>query len=111
MGEKFSEKRLDAIVAKCQRYDYLRVHYPRLEPAALCGLYLECMYFGQQALRTLPGEESTPILSWLKRTIAEYPLRKDVLRTLKMTHRLWLQLAVISFPMTCHLRNLLRIGC
>lgn len=110
MNEKFSEKRLDAIEAKCQRYDYLRIHHPELAPGALCGLHFECMYFGQQAVRTLPGREAAPILSRLKQTVAEHPICTDILRSRRMTHRIWLQLASISFQATCWLRNLLRIG-
>ena len=110
MDEKFSEKRLDAIEAKCQRYDYLMIHYPPLLPAALCGLHFECMYFGQQALRTLPAREAAPILARLQRTVAEYPIHTDILRARRMSQRVWLQLAAISIQTTCRLRNMLRIG-
>ena len=110
MSEKFSEKRLDAIEAKCQRYDYLAVHYPQLIPKALCGLHFECMYFGQQAMRTLSRQEAAPILTRLKCTIAEHPIPANILRYSRMSHRIWLQLAAVSFGMACGIRNLLRIG-
>lgn len=111
MNEKFSEKRLDAIEAKCQRYDYLRIHYPELASGALCGLHFECMYFGQQAMRSLPRREAAPILARLKRTVAEHPIPADILRARGISHRMWLQLAAVSFRTACGLRNLLRIGC
>lgn len=111
MGEKFSEKRLDAIEAKCLRLDYLMSHYPELIPAALCGLHFECLYFGQQAMRTLPRQEAAPILERLKDTVAEHPLGGDILRTRRLSHRVWLRLAHISLSTACWIRNLLKIGC
>lgn len=110
MGEKFSRKRLDAIEAKCLRHDYLKLHYPELVPAALCGMHFECMYFGQQALRTLPKQEYTPVLEQLRCTIAEHPIDQDVLRSRKLSHRVWLRLAQASLPTACRVRNLLKIG-
>lgn len=110
MGERFSERRLDAIEAKCQRYDYLADHYPELAPEALCGLHFGCMYFGQQAVRTLPHWEAAPILKRLEDTVAAYPVGKEILRTRKWTHRVWLRLLRCSLRMTCRLRNAARIG-
>lgn len=110
MGEKFSERRLDAIEAKCQRHDYLVTHYPELIPAALCGLHFECLYFGQQALRTLPRQEAAPIMKRLERTLAEHPIGGDILRTRKLSNRVWLWFAHISFFTACRIRNMLRIG-
>lgn len=111
MGERFSERRLDAIEAKCLRHDYLVTHYPEFVPVSLCDLHFECLYFGQQAVRTLPGREAAPILKRLKGTIAQYPIGGDILRTRKLRHRVWLRLAGISLPTVCRIRNFLRIGC
>jgi len=110
MGERFSERRLDAIEAKCQRYNYLQTHYPELAPEALCRLHFSCLYFGQQAVRTLPRREAAPILGKLRETVAEYPIGSDVIGTQKWTHRVWLRLLRCSLPMTCRLRNAARIG-
>lgn len=110
MGEKFSERRLDAIEAKCQRYDYLKTHYPELAADALCELHFGCLYFGQQAIRTLPSGEVAPIMKRLRGTIAAYPIGVDVLRTQKLSHRVWLRLAHSAFRMACRLRNLLKIN-
>ena len=110
MGEKFSERRLDAIEAKCQRYDYLKTHYPELAAEALCELHFGCLYFGQQAVRTLPHREAAPILGKLRETVAEYPIGSDVIGTQKRTHRVWLRLLRCSLRLTCHLRNIAGIG-
>lgn len=110
MGERFSVRRLDAIEAKCQRYDYLADHYPELAPEALCELHFSCLYFGQQAVRTLPQREAAPILKRLKDSVAAYPVDKEVLRTRKWPHRVWLRLLRCSLRMTCILRNAARIG-
>ena len=82
-----------------------------LVPAALCGLHFECLYFGQQAIRTLPREEASSILKRLKNTLAEHPIGADLLSSQKLSHRVWLQLANVSLPTACRIRNLLRIGC
>ena len=111
MGEKFSEKRLDAIEAKCLRLEYLTSHYPELVPAALCGLHFECLYFGQQAIRTLLGKEASSILKRLTNTLAEHPIGADILSSQKLSRRVWLRLANVSFLTACRIRNLLRIGC
>lgn len=110
MGERFSEKRLDSIEAKCLRHAYLAAHYPELVPADLCGLHFSCLYLGQQAMRTLPGADAAPILNRLKSTLASYPISEDILRTRKLSHRIWLRLADLSFSSACRIRNLLRIG-
>ena len=110
MGEKFSEKRLDAVEAHCIRLEYLMQHYPRIARLDLCALHFGCLYFGQQAMRTLEKREWAPILARLKATVGRYPIPFQVLRTRKPSHRLWLRMVRHSFVNTCRIRNLLRIG-
>lgn len=110
MRQGFSSKRLDAIEAKCLRQQYLQEFFPMLADMGLSSLHFECIYFGQQAIRSLPASQSRSILQKLAVTMIQYPLAKNALRSKKLTHRLWLTMARFSLPITCLIRNLLKIG-
>lgn len=110
MGERFSEKRLDAVEANCIRVEYLLKHYPRIAQLDLCGLHFICLYFGQQAMRTLDKAQWEPILEALSAAVDRYPVPYRVRRALNQSHRLWLWMIRHSFVSTCRIRNMLRLG-
>lgn len=110
MGEAFSEKRLDAIEAKCLRQMYLQEYYPELVDVGLTSLYFESLYLGQLALRTMPFNQCRAILRRLSEMINRYPLSRTAIMSKTVTQRLWLIMAVQNMTLTCCIRNWLGVG-
>ena len=110
MGEGYSLKRLDAIEAMQQRYEYLAIHAPDLESEARLSIWASCMYHGQMALRYLPKHEQDICFRRLYAAVKNHPIRHCDYARRKATHRVWLDLARISFLGACRLRNLFKIG-
>ncbi len=103
MGEGFSVKRLDALEAKTQRLEYLKVNYPNLVQAAQNDVFFFTMYLMQLALKT--NHVSKDVKVSIQRYASRYPA---VPRGGK--ERMWGIMAKISFEGTCHLRNKLKTG-
>lgn len=110
MHQSFSLKRLDALEAKCLRYDYLQQAFPSLVPAARTDLFYTRLYLGQQA--QLCPDKSTRQIAFqqLKAVQKEYPLTKPDWAALPSTHKVWAIMESVSLPLTCRLRNRLGIG-
>ena len=110
MGEKYSLKRLDAVEGKCNRQAYFRKYFPELESKALIDLWFTCLYQGQAVLRELKKGEKAQALEFLNKVLCKYPITKNEIKDLNITHCIWLLLAEISFIKTCQIRNLLKVG-
>ena len=110
MGAGYSLKRLDAIEAYERRYRYLASYFPELECAARLSIVSSCVFHGQMALRYLPPEESRKALDYLNAVKAKYPIKRGEYAKRKLTHRLWLDLARISLPLACRVKNALGVG-
>ncbi len=110
MGEKYSLKRLDAVEGKCNRQEYFRINFPELENRALVDLWFTCLYHGQAAFRELKKEEKAQALEFLNKVLCKYPITREKIKNLNITHCIWLLLAEISFSKTCKIRNLLKVG-
>lgn len=110
MGERFSLRRLDALEAKCLRYDYLQQAFPSLVPAARTDLFYTQLYLGQQA--QLCPDKSTQQIAFqqLKAVQKKYPLTPKDWSALPLTHKVWALMALISLPLACRLRNLMGVG-
>lgn len=110
MGESYSLKRLDAIEAYCNRYEYLANNIPALEPEARQSIMTACIYNGQMSLKYLPPEQSKKAFNYLNDVKQKYPLGFKALRTVKRRRRLWLILGSISLKLVCRIKNCLNIG-
>ena len=110
MGVGFSQKRLDALEAKCQRQAYLETQAPGLAATGRCDLFFSCLYMGQQVLLHLQGDDQKTAMEQVHSALAQYPLTTADLGTLPLKRRVWPMLARLSFPFTCKLRNFLKKG-
>lgn len=110
MGEGYSVKNLDVIKAYEQRYKYIAEYFPELEIKARINIFLKCIYHGQMVLKYLEGEAQKQSFVYLKKTIKKYRVKRKEYSELKVTHRLWLDVARLSLRVTCEIKNLLHIG-
>lgn len=105
MHSMSSQKRLQAVEAKVQRYSYILRTFPQLEGLCLKDLWFTCMYHGQRSLKEKNASKQT--LSYLKGVLQSHPYKPAGCNG---AERLWLMLARLSFPAVCRLRNRLNIG-
>lgn len=110
MGAGYSMKRLDAVEAVCRRYKYFREDCPELADLALTAIWNTCIYHGQMALKYLKKEDASRVFAYLKSVLEQYPIRRENYAAIKITHRLWLDLAGISLGAVCRVKNFLKIG-
>ena len=106
MHQTYSLKRLDALVAKQQRLEYLKIYYPTLVNVARIDLLFSCMYAMQMSLRHLQRKE----LFEAKKAIGNTWRQSKGALKMSLKQRVWYMLACISLEGTCRLRNLLKIG-
>lgn len=110
MGKSYSLKRLDALEAKENRQVYLQRHLPALADQGQINLFFSCMYYGQMVLKYLNHEDRKAAFIRLNKVSRAWRLSPEQKKTMKMTHRLWAQMAECSLSMTCRVRNLLSVG-
>lgn len=100
-------KRLDAVEAKLQRYQYVAERFPDLAGLALKDLWFTCIYQGQLSLREMDPEEADKTLVYLDHILGQYPCG---MTGCSVKEKLWLSLAQLSLRGLCRLRNALKIG-
>ena len=105
MHSMSSQKRLQAVEAKVQRYHHIRDTFPQLEGLCLKDLWFTCMYHGQRSLKE--KNASKQALPYLSSILKAHPCKYSGCNG---TERLWLMLARLSFRAVCNLRNALNIG-
>lgn len=110
MGERYSLRRLDAIEAICERHHYLQDNFPNLVSTSTRKIWEACLYHGQMCLRDLTGEDYCFAMELLKKTLSLYTLSKEDRALLHGKKKLWILLEGVSLPMTCRVRNWLKIG-
>ncbi len=110
MRAPYSLKRLDAVEAKRRRVDYLMRTHPAIGEEDKVNFLFSCFFHGQMSLRYLSGEDRAVAMPYLTKMARTYKITSDDLRGETFSHKVWVFLARISFPLTCRLRNLLRIG-
>ena len=109
MGVGYSLKRLDALEARVQRYQYMQAHFPGLVAIERTTFLFFCIYSMQMAQKYLSGDNYQTAKQRIKRTISKIKLLDEV-GNLSFKQRLWVALAQLSLGMTCRLRNVLHIG-
>lgn len=110
MGAAYSLKRLDVIEAYCNRYEYFKKQFQKLEQKALCAIWENCIYHGQMALRFLKKNEQKTAFECLDKAKDKYPLRYSDYSSLSPTHRIWIVMAKRSLKAACRMKNWLRVG-
>lgn len=110
MGGTYSLKRLDVIEAYERRYHYLAENFPSLEKRARINVIEYCVYHGQMVLLYLTGEEQKRAMTYLNEVKGRYHIRRSEYRDMKLTHRLWIDLARVSLTGVCRIKNSLGIG-
>lgn len=110
MGQNYSLKRLDAVVAKSRRFAFVQKHFPSLAQDCSVDLAFTCLYHGQMALRHLCSEDQKKAFSALAIIYKNMDIPKQTFSSQSLTHRLWLRMAKISLPLTCRIRTILNIG-
>lgn len=110
MGMNYSTKRLDAIQAYCNRYEYYKQNYPKLTNEALYSIWTECIYHGQMILKKLKGYEQSKSIDYLKSILKSHPITRDNYKSERITHRIWIDIARISLVLVCRIKNMMKVG-
>ena len=110
MGVGYSLKRLDALIAYCKRYEYMKKEFPEFADMALKLIWLKCMYDGQQAMLYLSAEDKKKAFDLFKFVRRKYPIKYRVYINDRFSKRIWISLSRISLKVTCFIRNTLKIG-
>lgn len=109
MGVGYSLKRLDALEARVQRYQYIQTYFPGLVATERVAFLFFCIYSMQMAQKYLSGDDYQAATLRINRTIREKKLLHGD-GNLSLKQRLWVTLAQLSLGITCRLRNMLHIG-
>lgn len=104
------DNRLQALEAKTKRHNYICQHFPELIDRSLYNLWFSCIYQGQFMLRNMKGQERKKALGYIKRVLKKYPMDAHTKSAITLKEKLWLDMAGISFVLTCFLRNMLKVG-
>lgn len=108
MGAGFSVKRLDGLVARVQRMEYLQ-KYEELARFTREQLYGDCLYMFQSAVRCLSVEERKVITDYIMKLVVVLPNPLKC-KSISYKYRCWF-LLFTRFPyMTSNIRNRLKIG-
>ena len=110
MNSAFSLKRLDALEAICERYEYIQLNSPSLAKIALIKIWEQCIYFGQMALLHLSKNEQKYVFDKLTAILSKYSIYKSDYANKSFTQRQWISLARFSLKFSCMFRNCLHIG-
>ena len=110
MSASYSLKRLDALAAFCERYEYIKKEFPELTDSALTAIWSRCIYEGQQALLYLPKEEIVIAYRIIRETQSRYPIKKRNYVGESSSRKIWISLSRISLMATCMVRNILKKG-
>ncbi len=110
MGAKFTLRRLDAIVAKCESVEYIRHKFPQYTDVAISNLWFACIYSMQRVLRDIKGEDKRIGKQII---LSAFNIERISFRSIFNTRgkqRIWLCLSKFSLVLTARVRNLLKKG-
>lgn len=106
----YSLKRLHAIEALVERYQYMQDRYPALTDKAAFSVYCACLYAYQMSIKYLDKNDKRKACEYIKNVVKEFYPSKKILSETSVTMRVWAGCSKLSFDMTCRLRCLLNIG-
>lgn len=110
MHIKFSLSRLNAILAKAQRVEYIRKKYPKLESIARINLWFTCLFLGQKALVYLDKADEAKAFELIRNALSKEKLKLLDYNNLTFKYKAWLLLSSISIRLVCKIRNYLKVG-
>jgi glycosyltransferase involved in cell wall biosynthesis len=110
MGNNYSIKRLDAVEAKKQRLMFLCDNYPSLVPLAKLDLRNTCMYSYQKSLKYFNRADLKTAKEKIFAASMFTKMNMKEKRQMSIKERVWYITTVISFTMTCRVRNLFKLG-
>ena len=110
MNSSFSLKRLDALEAICERYDYMKLYFPSLAKTALVRIWGQCIYFGQMAMVHSSGDVQKHVFDKLLDAMKSHPISFQDYAEEHFAQRLWLSIARVSLKLTCTLKNWMHVG-
>lgn len=110
MGVNYNIRRLDVLEAKLERQNYIDQRFPALSNLALVNLIQTCIYSGQMTLLYITEYNERKYA--LMRIVFYFNISIKRLKkySLSFKYRVWINLAKMSFVMTCKIRNILKIG-
>jgi len=110
MHQGYSKENLSSIEAKTMRQIYLQRMYPEQADKGQINLFFTCVYHGQMVLKYLKQEEKRAAFACLKEVSQQWKLTSAQKSSLKLTHRIWAQIAERSLLLACWIRNALSVG-
>lgn len=110
MGRRFSMKNLDALDAYCRRYEYLKMHFPKIAEEGLVCIWEACIFYGQMNLLYIDEKDRIVVWNRIQEVCVRYPIKISECRNVKPTHWCWLLLAQVSLRTVCIVKNKLKIG-
>ena len=110
MNSTFSLKRLDALEAVCERYEYMQLIFPSLAKIALIKIWEQCIYFGQMTLLHQSKNDQKYVFDKLDAVLSKYSISSVDYADKSFFQRQGINLARFSLKFTCILRNWLHIG-
>ena len=103
-----TSKRIQAVEAKIQRHSYIKAHFPDLTDLSAKELWFTCIYQGQLVIQQEWNAGAVRgIMTNLTTVLKEVPVS---MRDCSAKEKFWLILARKDIHLTCHVRNLLKIG-
>ena len=110
MSDSYSLKRLDSLVAKEARVEFLQKEQPELLNMAKQNLWFSCIYATQMLLKFCSAEERKEGKKIIRAVLGRYPIQLRCAGGMGMKQFIWLTMAKISVDFTGRIRTLLKIG-
>lgn len=110
MSAQYSYKNFAGLEARIRQQCFLENNYQQLTDKGRINLLFAAYYHGVKSLEFLEGNEQKEILKMARGAIALYPVRKEYLKKIKFTHRIWVIISRYNFTLGCYLRKLFGIG-
>lgn len=110
MGQEYSIRRLDALEGRYNRYLYIKQKYPFLLYNAKLNLFYLCIYYLQQALKSIDKVQYEQSYEVIKKYIRNIDFNMKDYKKMKFREFIWIFISKISLEKCCKLRNYLNIG-
>lgn len=99
-----------SVDAKVQRHAYILERFPDLAGFSLKSVLGSYLHLNQLAMRIADAQTINTIRRKTRAILKKYPLDRNTLSVMTRKERMWFGMAVVNMPLTCRLRNLLKIG-
>ena len=110
MGQDYSIKRLDALEGRYNRYLYIKQKYPVFIYEAKLNLFYLCIYYLQQALKSVDKSQYKRSYDIIKKYIKNINFNIKDYKKMKFREFMWFFISKISLKKCCEIRNYLNIG-